>query len=97
MSSISLNRPKNGDKIVKRFAGGRQSERPSLEEAHAKVFLELRHLCTHRRLLDPIGNLAACGHDPFASRDIIEQLQMMHVEHIDYLNIQSQFINYVNF
>ena len=75
------------DKVVKRLPGGRQPERPSFEEPRAEVFLESRHLRAHRGLLDPVGNLPAGGHDAFASSDVIEQLQMVHIQHIDRIDI----------
>ena len=63
---------KGGDKVVKRLAGRREPERSSFEEPNTEVFLEPRHLCAYRRLLDSIGNLSARCHNAFASGDIVE-------------------------
>jgi len=76
-----------GNEIVESLPGGRQPKRPPLEEPRAELFLEPRDLCAYRGLLNAVRNLPACGYDAFASSHVIEQLQMMHVEHIDFFNM----------
>jgi hypothetical protein len=44
-------------------------------------------MASRRRLLDPVGNLPARRHDAFRSCDVIEQVQVTHVKHIDSLNV----------
>ena len=66
-------------KLVQLLAGRRQREGPPLEERHPQVFLQLRHLPAHRRLLNAVRDVAHRLGNAAVPGDVIKQLQMVDV------------------
>jgi hypothetical protein len=69
------------DEVVKFAPGGGEFEGTAMEELEAEVGFELEDLAGDGGLLDPVGNVADGLHDPSEPGDVVEQFEVMDVEH----------------
>ena len=63
------------------FACGGELEGATSEERLAEVFFETDDLAADRGLLDAVGHVPDCLADPPVNGDVIEQFEVMDIEH----------------
>ncbi len=81
------------DVLVNLPTRGRQRERPPVKQPVPDRLLEPRELRADRRLLDAVRNQAQPGSDAAGLRDVIEELEMVNVQHAARLAAAIEEIN----
>jgi hypothetical protein len=69
------------DEFVDIASGRGEAERAAAKELGAHGVLELGHLEADGRLLDAVGDLTEGGGNPACAGDVVEELEMVDVEH----------------